>query len=106
MTASVGVRLVMEVVKKNKVAIFTSASCPYCYKAKDLLDQLGVKYTDVAIDTEPSQSIQDIRLQIQKMSGQRTVPQIFINQASVGGFSDLQMAHSNGTLAKLLVEKI
>lgn len=66
------------------IKILTSPTCNYCHAAKDLLQQHALDYQEVDLLKESKQAQQ---LLIQ--SGQRTVPQIFINQKSIGGFTEL-----------------
>ena len=66
------------------IKIVTSPTCSYCHAAKNLLDQQGLDYQEVDLLKESEQAQQ---LLIQ--SGQRTVPQIFINQKPIGGFIEL-----------------
>lgn len=67
-----------------KVEVYSSAHCPYCVMAKQLLDRKGVKYTEIRVDLHPEK-----RQEMMKKSRQRTVPQIFINNEAVGGYTDL-----------------
>ncbi|KAI8882984.1 glutaredoxin-1 [Backusella circina FSU 941] len=93
-------QIVEDAINSHKVAIFTKSYCPHCHAAKDLLNALGIEYFNVELDTRPDgQEIQDYLLE---KSGQRTVPNIYINQKHVGGNSDLQTANQNGTLKQLL----
>jgi glutaredoxin 3 len=68
----------------NQVKILTSPSCSYCYAAKDLLQREGITYQEVEAfkDSEQAQ-------QLLTQSGQRTFPQVFINEKSIGGFTEL-----------------
>ena len=68
----------------SQVKILTSPSCSYCHAAKSLLQQQGIAYQEVDLlkDGEQAQ-------QLLVQSGQRTVPQIFINEESIGGFTEL-----------------
>ena len=66
------------------IKILTSPTCHYCHAAKDLLQQHELDYQEVDLLKESEQAQQ---LLIQ--SGQRTVPQIFINQKPIGGFTEL-----------------
>lgn len=68
----------------NQVKILTSASCSYCYAAKDLLQREGIVYEEVDA-IKDSEQAQQLLIQ----SGQRTVPQIFINDKPIGGFTEL-----------------
>lgn len=81
------------------VTIYTTPSCPYCVRAKDLLKSKGFsdyKEIDVAGDDQLRESM------IAKAGGRRTVPQIFIGDKHVGGFDDLSALDRQGELDKLL----
>jgi glutaredoxin 3 len=80
-----------------KVEIYTSAMCAYCVAAKNLLKQKGLDYSEIRIDTDPSQ-----RDEMMKRAQRRTVPQIFIGGTHVGGFDDLVAADRSGRLAQLI----
>lgn len=80
-----------------KVIIYTSANCGYCNMAKQLLSNKNVEFTETRIDTDP-----ELRQQVIEKSGQRTVPQIFINDKPIGGFDDLKALDNSGELNKLL----
>ena len=67
-----------------KVTIYTTAFCPYCQRAKSLLTQKGVPYTEVNLQDKP-----DELLALKTRTGLRTVPQIFIGEELIGGFSEL-----------------
>ncbi len=81
-----------------KIEIFSSAVCPYCVAAKNLLKSKGLEWSEVRIDLDPAQ--RDVMLA--RSHGRRTVPQIFINEHHVGGFDDLVAADRSGKLAELL----
>lgn len=80
-----------------KVEIYTTALCPYCVRAKRLLDRKGVTYTEVPIDQDPEQ----MRTMVAR-SRRRTVPQIFIDDQPVGGFDDIAELDAGGELDSLL----
>lgn len=82
-----------------KVVIYTTAVCPYCVNAKQLLDQKGAHYTEVRVDLDPVK-----RDEMMKLSGRRTVPQIFINDEPIGGFDDLSALAKAGKLDALLTK--
>ncbi len=67
-----------------KVIVYSSAHCPYCVMAKQLLERKGVDFKEIRVDLDPSK-----REEMMKKSQQRTVPQIFINNKAVGGYTDL-----------------
>ena len=65
----------------KKVEIYTKAYCPYCIRAKSLLDNKSVGYTEYKIDTHP-----ELRASmIERANGSYTVPQIFIDNKHIGG---------------------
>ncbi|SAM07379.1 hypothetical protein [Absidia glauca] len=87
-------------IKNNKVVIFSKSYCPYCSATKNLFKQLGVEAVVLELDQiDDGAAIQDY---LQKKTGQRTVPNVFVAQQHVGGNSDVQAANSNGSLEKLL----
>ncbi|KAK6812979.1 hypothetical protein RU639_010878 [Aspergillus parasiticus] len=76
------------IINDNAVVVFSKSYCPYCKSSKSLLSQLDAKYLTIELDEESDGSaIQDALVEI---SGQRTVPNIFIKQKHIGGNSDLQ----------------
>ncbi|MDO5356430.1 MAG: glutaredoxin 3 [Conchiformibius sp.] len=80
------------------VVMYTGSYCPYCLMAKRLLKQVGVEnIEEVSADAEPERFAQ-----MQHATGQRTVPQIFIGETHVGGFTDLYALHQRGGLLPLL----
>ena len=81
-----------------RIEIYSTAICPYCVAAKNLLKAKGLSWNEVRIDTDPSQ--RDVMLE--KSGGRRTVPQIFINGTHVGGFDDLAAADRSGRLAEII----
>ena len=56
------------------ITIYTKDYCPYCVRAKNLLDSLGANYEEVDITSTP-----EVIMELAKKSGMRTVPQIFVN---------------------------
>ncbi|KAJ3293098.1 glutaredoxin [Borealophlyctis nickersoniae] len=87
-------------IKNNKTVVFSKSYCPYCTRAKRLLDSLKVQYAAFELDQrDDGSAIQDY---LKEKTGQRTVPNIFISQQHVGGCDDLHAAHSSGNLKKLL----
>lgn len=80
-----------------EVVIYTKHGCPYCTRAKQLLDSKRVSYQEVGLDSEPNR-----RQEMIEKSGRHTVPQIFINGKSVGGCDDLHELERQGKLDSLL----
>lgn len=82
----------------KKVVIYTSGFCPYCIKAKQLLESKGVTYQEIRVDKEP-ESVEEC---VQKSGGKTTVPQIFIDDHHVGGCDELYALEKDGKLDSLL----
>ena len=82
----------------SEVTIYTKSWCPYCQKAKALLDSKQVTYEerDVGHDPEGQAAM------AQRAHGRSTVPQIFINGTHVGGCDDLHALNDAGKLDTLL----
>lgn len=81
------------------VEIFTKFACPFCYRAKALLDSKGVAYKELDASGGP---VRDDMLT--RSNGRTTVPQIFINGHHVGGCDDLVALEAAGRLDPLLAE--
>ncbi len=82
----------------SKVEIYTKGYCPFCHRAKALLQSKGVEYVEIPIDQQP-----ELReTMIQRANGGYTVPQIFINDEHIGGCDDLYALESQHALDKLL----
>ena len=80
------------------VTMYTTAICPYCIRAKQILKARGVQQiNEVRVDTQPHE-----RVKMMEITGQRTVPQIFIGDTHVGGCDDLAALDSQGGLLPLL----
>ncbi|MBN9366018.1 MAG: glutaredoxin 3 [Comamonadaceae bacterium] len=80
------------------VKMYTTAVCPYCIRAKQLLKAKGVEQIEeIRVDTNPAQ-----RQHMMETTGRRTVPQIFIGDTHVGGHDDLVALDARGGLAPLL----
>lgn len=79
------------------VTIYTTPYCPYCIRAKLLLRQKGVAYREIDVSDR-----MDLRAWLVTASGQRTVPQVFINGRPMGGFSDIAALDRRGELDPLL----
>jgi len=81
-----------------RVEIYTWSSCPFCLRAKALLDRKGVTYEELTIDgDEPARQAMS-----ERADGRRSVPQIFINNWGIGGCDDLYALESSGRLDPLL----
>lgn len=80
------------------VTLYTTRFCPYCVAARQLLKAKGVDFTDIPVDGDP----QLRREMTERAHGQRTVPQIWVGEQHVGGFTDLAALERNGKLDALL----
>ncbi|UZJ43319.1 glutaredoxin 3 [Marinimicrobium sp. C6131] len=80
-----------------KVVMYTTAVCPFCVNAKHLLEGKGVAFEEIRVDRDPS-----LRKKMMADSGQRTVPQIWIGDTHVGGFTDLWALDKSGKLDEML----
>ncbi len=79
------------------VEMYTTAICPYCVAAKNLLKQKGFEYSEMRIDIDPLRREE----MLTRTGGRRSVPQIFVNGIHVGGFDDLVAADRSGKLAEI-----
>lgn len=82
----------------KNVRIYTTQICPYCIKAKRLLDKKGVSYDELRVDKNPEL----VEEAIEKSGGLRTVPQIFIEDYHVGGCDELYALDAEDKLNDLL----
>ena len=81
----------------QKITIYTTTTCPYCVRAKALLDRKGATYQEIS--TEDTSIREEM---IQKAGGRKTVPQIFIGDFHVGGCDDLYELEKQGKLDERL----
>ncbi|MBM3467948.1 MAG: glutaredoxin 3 [Alphaproteobacteria bacterium] len=76
------------------VIIYTTPVCPYCLRAKDLFNKLGITYSTIDVSKDAV-----VRQKMVERSGNRqTVPQIFINDVHIGGYDDLYALYKAGGL--------
>lgn len=85
------------VISKATIKIYGTESCSFCTAARMLLKKKGLDYDDVLVSKDA-----DIRAEMERLSGRRTVPQIFINDISIGGFDELYSLEKSGELDSLL----
>jgi glutaredoxin 3 len=79
------------------VTMYATSWCPYCSRARSLLERKGVALQEIDIEAAPQK-----RAEMQSRSGRRTVPQIFIGDRHVGGCDDLHALEAAGKLDALL----
>jgi glutaredoxin 3 len=82
-----------------RVEIYTTPSCPFCVRAKRLLDARGIVYDEVDVADDAT-----LRADLVRRTGRRTVPQIFIDGASIGGFEELAALDASSRLAGLIAD--
>lgn len=87
-------------VAANRVIAFTKSSCPYCAQAKAVLEQVGAGAE--VWDLKTMTKGKEIQAELLGMTGQRTVPNIFIGGEHVGGCSDLMDLYNSGNLEKII----
>jgi len=81
----------------SNITMYSTSTCPYCERAQALLERKGLQVHKILLD----QSIQEFDAMLAR-TGQRTVPQIFIGEHHVGGYTDLYRFEQNGELDQLL----
>lgn len=83
-----------------EIIIYSSNYCPFCIRAKQLLDSKGLSYREIGVDGQPG-----VRAEMTRLAGGRTsVPQIWINGTHVGGCDDLMTLVRSGKLDTLLAD--
>jgi len=80
-----------------RVLLYTTQMCPFCTRAKALLRHKGVPFEEIDVGGDDA-----LREKMIEASGRRTVPQIFINGAAIGGFEELYALDEQGELDRLL----
>lgn len=80
-----------------KVVVYLTGWCPYCTRAKQLLERKGVDFEEINVDARP-----EARKEMTARSGRSSVPQIFIGATHVGGCDDLHELEASGRLDTLL----
>ena len=80
-----------------KVIIYTTSYCPYCFGAKAFLRSKNVEFEEIDVTDDPAR-----RAEMQRLSARRTVPQIFIDNQSIGGYDDARRLDATGELDRLL----
>ena len=81
-----------------KIEIYTTTICPFCHAAKKLLKEKGASFSEISLTKEPH--LRD--RMVDRANGGRTVPQIFIDDAHIGGCDDLYALDAKGGLDPLL----
>lgn len=76
-----------------KVVMYTSSSCPFCHRARQLLEHKGVNFDEISVDGQP-----ELRADMAAKAGKTSVPQIWIDDFHVGGCDDLYHLEQQGQL--------
>jgi len=79
-----------------RVELYTTPSCPFCVRAKRLLAERQIAYAEIDVSEDD-----DLRADVMQRTGRRTVPQIFIDGRSIGGFEELAALDAAGELRDL-----
>ena len=77
----------------KEVIIYTTKTCPYCYKSKSLLKSLDIPYKEVSVDFNSK-----LRAEMASKAGKTSVPQIWFGEDYIGGCDDLHDLHASGDL--------
>ena len=80
-----------------QITIYTRQLCGFCTAATRLLKEKGYTFEELAADSNPA-----LRSELLELTGQSTLPQIFVGEESVGGYRELAIALSDGRFAQLL----
>lgn len=80
-----------------RVTVYTTDYCPYCVRAKKLLERRGIEYAEVDVTHDEGK-----RAWLVAATGRRTVPQIFVGERPIGGSDDLAALDASGELARLV----
>jgi len=80
-----------------KVVIYSKTYCPFCVRAKNLFDNKNVSYEEIMVDSDPQ-----LFIDLKQKTGMMTVPQIFIDDQLIGGYTDLADLDAKGELDPLL----
>ena len=80
------------------IVMYSTGWCPYCLRARALLERKGAAFREIKIDEDPAER----EAMLARSGGRRTVPPIFIGDRHVGGFDELYALEKAGTLDELL----
>ncbi|KAK9842649.1 hypothetical protein WJX74_000114 [Apatococcus lobatus] len=97
-------QLVDNAIKENKVVVFSKSYCPYCHKAKSALGKILPSSAITVFELDQRDDGSSIQQYLGSVTGQRTVPQVFINGKFIGGGDDTARLAASGELQKLLKE--
>lgn len=81
----------------SQVVMYSTRFCPYCMRARRLLKSKKVEYKEIPVGGN-----RELWHEMEQLSGRNTVPQIFINDVSIGGYDDMAILNQGGQLDELL----
>ena len=81
-----------------QVVVYSTTVCPYCIRAKQLLERKGIEYKEINLNNEAP----EVRMELMQRTNHRTVPQIFIKDQFIGGFDQLYALEREGKLDEML----
>jgi glutaredoxin 3 len=82
------------------IVVYTTATCPYCRRAKALLRERGLEFEEISVDGDPAARA----AMMARAGGRRTVPQIFFGETHIGGCDDLHDLDARGELDTVLAD--
>ena len=80
----------------TRIRMYSTTWCGYCIRAKSLLERRGLEYEEIVMDDDPA-----FRQKLLEMTGRWTVPQIFIDEVPIGGYTELSCLERDGRLDEL-----
>eukprot|EP00607_Mallomonas_marina_P003264 CAMPEP_0182427746 /NCGR_PEP_ID=MMETSP1167-20130531/19166_1 /TAXON_ID=2988 /ORGANISM="Mallomonas Sp, Strain CCMP3275" /LENGTH=123 /DNA_ID=CAMNT_0024610197 /DNA_START=106 /DNA_END=477 /DNA_ORIENTATION=+ len=92
--------MIKDAISANKVMIFSKSYCPFCTRAKSVFSGMNTEFKAVELDEIKEGA--EIQAALLKMSGQRTVPNVYVNGKHLGGCDSVMSAKADGSLAKML----
>ncbi|MBE0493834.1 MAG: glutaredoxin 3 [Thiomicrospira sp.] len=81
----------------SEIIVYANQSCPFCIRARKLLDVKGLEYELIDVTSSPGRWVQ-----MEERSGRNTIPQVFVKGQHVGGYDDLYAADQSGRLDEML----
>lgn len=79
-----------------RIQLYTTAWCGYCVRAKTLLEERGLPFEEIRVDTDPH-----FRARLQELTGGWTVPQVVVDDRPIGGYLELVVLDRSGELARI-----
>jgi len=95
--------VIRDFIKNNEVMMFSKTTCPFCTKIKELFNSLHVEFTVFELDKQ--ENMRELQNALLAISGQKTVPNIFIREQHIGGCDDTLKLHNEGKLIELISNK-